>query len=354
MYYSLGNKFCIYFDSVFEKKFGCMDFDVIAKKTNKKFYELASSKLYVSYKKEQMTNGLINSGQYYYNDCTFVDSKLGVTIKKKANIEFAVFASQECPEWITLMCEVMMLTAGLTWVHAAGLEKDGKALFLPARGGVGKTATVVNMVRMHGWRLLGDDLLILDESNESILPFLKRFVIYGYHHDLFPEQFKKNGPVKNQALMHMMTKMIPIAKRILRYIPGALSYVRKHNPQQVRVLPRDIFKSNQLSTGANNITHTIWLERIEAGKLEYIKCSQSQIASRCAAVTISEMTYGEMNLNLPFLIMCECGMLDYDSFYKKIYNILMKCIGNECYILNIPKNIEVNELAEIVYRHSDI
>lgn len=351
MFYILANKVGIFFDKTYQDKFGAVGMEVLAQTSSEDAFQNVSSRISVYYSKSFQTDGCMSDGDYYYSANRFVDAKLGVQIDRDGNRGFILHANQDCPEWFMCMLEITMLKAGVTFAHCAALEKDGEALFMPARGGVGKTATVVKMVQNHGWRLLGDDLILLDMNTKSAFPFQKKFVIYGYHKDLFPNLFKKGkGPVRNNALSHMMTRIIPATKKILRHVPGLLAYAREHNPQQIRVYPKDIFRPENLSSGADCIRRTVWLERIASEDIKFVSCDATEIASRCAAITLSEMTYGAMNLNDCLFTMCGSGMLCFDEIYNRIFEIIKTCVeGTDPHILSIPKSVNINHVSDVVF-----
>ena len=356
MYYRLAGKVGIHFEQAFEDKYGAQMMDVLAEAVTEKEFSQCTSSLSVYTIDKLETEGYLSDGDNYYDARTFIDPKLGVVIRKEAENAFSIGANQDCPEWFMCMLEIVLLKSGITFAHCAALEKDGQALFLPARGGVGKTATVVKMIREHGWKLLCDDLLLLDGESACAYGYHKMFVIYGYHQNLFPELFaERRSPVKNDALNHAMTKMIPTAKKVLRLVPGLLAYAREHNPQQMRVYPRDIFRPEQLSFKADKIRKTMWLERTAGDTVSIQNCTEEEIASRCAAITMSELTYGSMNLNDCLFTMCGSGMLDYNEIYNRIYQIVLKCVHDtNPSVLGVPQRVPVDNVYESVVLHSGV
>lgn len=73
-----------------------------------------------------------------------------------------------------------MLEWGLNWcvsslchqfitLHAAVLERDGHALVLPAPSGSGKSTLCAGLA-FHGWRLLSDELTLIDPGDLSVTP----------------------------------------------------------------------------------------------------------------------------------------------------------------------------------------
>ena len=57
-------------------------------------------------------------------------------------------------------------------VHAAAVERDGRALLLPAPPGSGKSTLCAALVH-RGWRLLSDELALLDPATQAIVPLAR-------------------------------------------------------------------------------------------------------------------------------------------------------------------------------------
>jgi len=55
-------------------------------------------------------------------------------------------------------------------LHAAVLERNGRALILPAPSGSGKS-TLCAALLLRGWRLLSDELALIDPATGQLLPF---------------------------------------------------------------------------------------------------------------------------------------------------------------------------------------
>jgi len=73
-----------------------------------------------------------------------------------------------------------MLEWGMNWcvsglahqfltLHAAVLERNGRALILPAPSGSGKSTLCAGLV-FRGWRLLSDELTLLDPASREVVP----------------------------------------------------------------------------------------------------------------------------------------------------------------------------------------
>jgi HprK-related kinase A len=74
-----------------------------------------------------------------------------------------------------------LLEWGLNWcvssqchqfliVHAAVLERGGRALLIPAPSGSGKSTLAAGLVYAGGWRLLSDEMALIDPPTGSVWP----------------------------------------------------------------------------------------------------------------------------------------------------------------------------------------
>jgi hypothetical protein len=312
------------------------------------------------YEKCRATISIKKCNQIDTNDCrdignnifigsnAFVDIKYGVRLERKESHRITLKVTQECNEWLIISLQLLLLEMNCTLIHAAALEKNGEVILLPSWGGVGKTATVMNMVCEDGWLLLGDDLVIL-QANE-ILPFLKPFVIYPYHKTLFPEIFIENKwrIVTNIKLNNFMSKIIPIAKKVMRPIPGLLAFSRKHDPQSMRISPMQIFRKEQLSVGGM-LNKVIWLERITANQIGFGEKSAEALASKTTSVSMVELFADRLNC---VFALCGSGIFDYRKIYLKMYELIYAAYKNTaCFELDIPTSISIDRIGNVISKH---
>jgi len=72
-------------------------------------------------------------------------------------------------EWGLNWCVTTYLHTWLT-VHSAVLERQGRALILPAPPGSGKSTLCASLL-LNGWRLLSDEMTLLDPGTGLVTPF---------------------------------------------------------------------------------------------------------------------------------------------------------------------------------------
>lgn len=313
-------------------------------------YEACRSRIKVSYVKRLGKSGCreVMDG-VWIGGSVLVSDEYGIRLSFPDPNTAIIETRQECNEWFMVCLQVMLLQNDLTMVHAAAVCKDGVALLLPSWGGVGKTACVTKLVREHGWMLLGDDIVIMD-ANGDVLAFPKDFVIYPYHRPLFPEIFRKGkGPISPTAANSVLSKVALAVKPILRRAPGLLSFARRHNPQSKKVSPYDIFDKSSIGMRAK-VGRVIWLERIADGSDGAMRhVSLEKMASKTASVTNLELVGARMPA---VCAMMGCGLLDYDDFLVKAYDIIKQAYETcGLYELNVPTSVPVENVPDWLIQH---
>ncbi|MDO5555315.1 MAG: hypothetical protein Q4G09_01260 [Clostridia bacterium] len=273
--------------------------------------------------------------------------------EKKTKIYFknettcVIETNQEANEWIMIMLNIMLLKQNYSIIHAAAVSNEKGALLLPSWGGVGKTASVAKLIK-KGYKLLGDDMNIIDEKG-IIYPLPKKFVLYFYHKDLFPEVFSKKGPRCNNFVNNIYELIKQPIKRVLRCIPGLLAYLRKHNPQSIRVSPVEIFGKDVIGN-KTNINQIIWIERGNENS-ENSAIDYKTIANKAVSVTLNEIFGSNMSA---ILTMCGFNQLEITDIFEKMYKIYLEAFKNtQTKYIKISTMENVSKVADEVIRSSE-
>lgn len=137
-------------------------------------------------------NRLISDFYHLYQDCcVFLNDEYvsftvsleltqGVRAFIKPQINFD-FCGIRPFEPLPLAQALPLLEWGMNWcvsqhfhesliIHAAVIEKQGKAIVLPGLPGAGKSTLCAGFVNLGGWRLLSDELTLIDLDTGHILP----------------------------------------------------------------------------------------------------------------------------------------------------------------------------------------
>ena len=131
-----------------------------------------------------------------------------------------------------------MLEWGLNWcvsnwchqyisIHAAVVERNGKALMLPAPPGSGKSTLCAGLIQ-RGWRLLSDELALIDPTTLEICPLPRPVSLKNASIEVikkFAPAVTMNTPVHDTikgTVAHMSPPTAAVARATEKAMPGWL------------------------------------------------------------------------------------------------------------------------------------
>ncbi len=108
-------------------------------------------------------------------------------------------------------------------LHAATVEKDGRALIMTGESGAGKS-TLAALLGERGWRLMGDEFALLDMATGALLPFpravsLKNGAIRVMEAEVPADRF---GPLLKDTPKGAIRHMRPNGAALTRMAEGAM------------------------------------------------------------------------------------------------------------------------------------
>lgn len=104
------------------------------------------------------------------------------------------------------------LESDVLLMHAGGVAKNGHGYLLPAHGGTGKTTFSIALLN-SGFKLLGDDLLIVDIKNHKVYPYPRPLHLFAYNIN------NLNGarvPLKYKVAIYSKKRLSCVLERVLK------------------------------------------------------------------------------------------------------------------------------------------
>lgn len=222
------------------------------------------------------------------------------------------------------------------FVHAAGINLNGKGILLPAFGGIGKTIFISKALKDPNIKLLGDDLVIIDGEG-YLYPYERPFCIYNYHKPLFKEFFKKEKPkFKKVNIFNRMIRKIQSIFKLKEYI---FSYVLAN--------PRKLFPEHSFMEANEKVKleKIYLLRRNSANKI----LSKERIDKNYIEAFITNVIYHEWDiyLRMQHRFMAENG-IKASEFYFEYENGIRNAIEKvkDIFVIDIPIDMDPETTSE--------
>jgi hypothetical protein len=305
-------------------------------------------KAFITLRKADKDHSHVNLNQkndIEFSEDVLIDKHYGVRLELKDPLHLVMTVNQQCNEWLVLCIQLLLLEVGATLVHGAAFEKGGRSFVLASEAQTGKTVIALDLMQRQGWRMLGDDLVVL--SNQTIYSFFKEIFIYPIHvylnDDLLSEH--KKSIHHGKILTAFIKKVVPLIKRSLRKFPHLLAFARAHNPQAKKISPKQLLEKDRLCEYIP-LGSTIWLARSNQENSQFERWEAPLLAKEMAKSLLKEIYIERIPKQKGNKL---SAMLDYETLSQLTYqNMLSACEPQDSYRLTIPEFTPVEELGCIV------
>jgi len=270
---------------------------------------------------------------------------------------FAAFA--DSPRLlINLLIQFLLVEHGITLVHAAAVaDKQGNVTLLPGPGGVGKTALLGSLVQQHGCRLLGDDVVGIDETGQCwAVP--RSFVLKAYHETVYPDVFERLGittdkqrkqrPHVMRALLNIAVDNMPL-KGVLRATLRKAGYLQavqqtlcepRCEPYLAAVPVEQVFGADCV-IDRGPIQRIVFLERWDQPQFAFDTISADAMVNRLCSIIHHEWADHMRH----FWTLGSLDVVDFAQYFPTIARIARGAVtGRTCERLRIPDGAMPHEL----------
>lgn len=277
----------------------------------------------------------------------FHDSAEGIAVEKHSR-GFKIYS--DSPNFlINLYVQLLLIENDYSMVHAASVvDKNDRVTLLPAAGTVGKTALLGYMVEEHGFRHMGDDIIILGKQG-NCLSFPRSFVLKEYHRSVYPEVFERLKIKKrtSYALKKFVVENAPfigVTKTILRR--RKLYYKVAHSvnltPYLATIPVEEIFGPDTFAQ-RGDIERIVFLERYEGTEFKLEKINEGSLFRRMFAIIHHEWVAGMQQL----FTLGAIEIVNLPLYFQRVSEIIRSAIsGKECQIMFIPCSATPRDLVD--------
>ncbi|MCZ6658250.1 MAG: hypothetical protein O7C67_13215 [Gammaproteobacteria bacterium] len=212
-----------------------------------------------------------------------------------------------------------LLNHGATLAHAAAAQTpDGAGILIFGTGGVGKSTTVLSLVRDLGWRYIADDLVIL--AGGQIVRYPKHLQVYAYNVDLvqgLEAELLQNRPALDRFLFRLRRAVLG-PKHARRRIPAAT-----------------LFGQDSVSDRAPLAAATLLIGTDSSSSLKTERVSHEQLAQLAAATVVDE--FWDFSRLLNGLATIGAGHPSVGDLFHRTREIIMEQLaGTPTYVIQVP------------------
>lgn len=270
----------------------------------------------------------------------------GIAIEKHPK-GFNIYSSS--PNFlINLFIQLILIDNDYSMVHAAVVaDQDNRITLLPAAGGVGKTALLGCLVKEHGFKHMGDDIVILGK-NGNCLAFPRYFVFKEYHRSVYPEVFERLNIKKKSyyGIKRFIVDNAPfmgITKKILRRrkMYHTVAHTVNLTPY-LATIPVDEIFGPEAYIHQGEIEKIVFLERYDGQEFNSVKISEASISSRMFSIIHHEWVAYMQQLFMAGAM----ELIDLPFYFQKTNEIIQSGIYRKsCLLMLIPDNASPKDVV---------
>ena len=191
---------------------------------------------------------------------------------------------------INFYIQLFLAQSRYTMVHAgAVMSPGGGVTLLPGGAGVGKTSLTGLLVNEHGYRFMGDDIVILS-SDGQCLAFPRAFMLKEHHRDVYSDWFREKGIPSRTSIRvrRTLTSRVPFKESVKWVFArlGALHAVREAlrlSDHLGQVPVEQIYGRDSIALQGRTV-QVVFLERYDGDRFQIQPAQNASLARRTFAI----------------------------------------------------------------------
>lgn len=282
--------------------------------------------------------------EFTFTDEAVIIEAMGSCVERRGD-RWGVHGTREMLTTVLPLVDRVAVTHGAAMIHAATVIYDGKGIAMPAWGGVGKTSTMSQLVKMDGVEFLGDDWAFID-TRQQLLGFHKPIYIKPHHRVIYPHMFEgARKPLVPSSLSKPFAKLTTAVHPLATKYPKAANVFRKWTPEYRVVTPQEAFPEARFGNAAPLVI-SIFVERADLDAPRLTEVSEEWMVSKILGNFHAEMSPQSREV---FTALATTSILALEDVMAEKAGILSKAlVGIPTFRLLVPTHFPPDQAAPAI------
>ena len=282
--------------------------------------------------------------EYTFTDDAVIIEAMGSCIVRDGD-RWDVHGTREMLTTVLPLVDRVSVTRGAAMIHAATVVYDGKGIAMPAWGGVGKTSTMSQLVKMDRVEFLGDDWAFVD-AEQQLHGFHKPMYIKPHHRQIYPHMFEgARKPLVPSSLSKSFAKLTTTVHPLATKNPTLADKFRRWTPEYKVVTPQEAFPEARFADSAP-LRICIFVERADLASAELREVTEDWMVTKIVGNFHAEMSPQSRDV---FTALATTAILPIQDVMAEKAEIVAKAIaGLPTFRLQVPTHFPPHQAAPTI------
>jgi len=282
--------------------------------------------------------------EFTFTDDAVVIEAMGSCIERDGD-RWRVHGTREMLTTVLPLVDRIAVTHSAAMGHAATVVYDGKGIAMPAWGGVGKTSTMSQLVKMDEVAFLGDDWAFVD-SAQRLYGFHKPMYIKPHHREIYPHMFEgARKPLVPSSMSKSFAKLTTAVHPLATRYPKVADRFRRWTPEYKVVTPQEAFPDARFADSAP-LRICIFVERADLSGAELREVTEEWMVTKIVGNFHAEMSPQSRDV---FTALATTAILPLQDVMAEKAEIVAKAIaGLPTFRLQVPTHFPPSQAAPTI------